>query len=176
MYTCFPFHHVFATITVVLSTMCAGATMIVTKKFSAARYWEDIRKHGVTRAHLLDPLVPLLMKQPPSHLDRQHKVPVMYTAAGHYPDFEQRFGVNIIALYDMSELTVVVHYPEGVERRPGSCGIASGLFDIAIMDENGCELPVGTDGEIAVRPKYPSLMFMGYYNDSEQTVERWRDM
>ncbi len=176
LYTCFPFHHVFATITGVLSTMCTGGTLIVAKKFSASRYWQDIREHGVTRAHLLDPLVPLLMKQAPSEHDRRHKVPVMYTAAGSYPEFEERFGVRVISLYDMSELTVVAHYPPGVARREGSCGMESKLFDVAILDEDGCELPTGTDGEIAVRPKYPSLMFMGYYNDSEQTVARWRDM
>ncbi|MCX4149982.1 MULTISPECIES: AMP-binding protein [Paraburkholderia] len=176
MYTCFPFHHVFATITGVLSTMCAAGTMVVAKKFSASRYWQDIRDHGVTRAHLLDPLVPLLMKQPPSELDRKHQIPVMYTAAGHYPEFEERFDVRIISIYDMSELTVVAHYPEDLPRRPGSCGISSGLFDIAILDENGCEVPVGSDGEIAVRPKHPSLMFMGYYNDADQTVERFRDL
>jgi len=176
MYTCFPFHHVFATITGVLSTMCTGGSMIVAQKFSASRYWQDIRENGVTRAHLLDPLVPLLMKQPASDLDRQHKVPVVYTAAGHYPEFEERFGVRIISLYDMSELTVVAHYPPGLARREGSCGKESGLFDVSIVDDDGCEMPTGSDGEILVRPKYPSLMFMGYYNDADQTVERWRDM
>lgn len=176
MYTCFPFHHVFATITGVLSTLCAGGSMIVAQKFSATRYWQDIREHGATRAHLLDPLVPLLMKQPPSELDRQHKVPVVYTAAGYYPDFEERFGVRILSLYDMSELTVVAHYPPGLPRREGSCGKESGLFDVAIVDESGCELPTGQDGEIIVRPRYPSFMFMGYYNDAEQTVRQWRDM
>lgn len=176
MYTCFPFHHVFATITGVLSTMCTGGSMVVARKFSASRYWQDIRDHGVTRAHVLDPLVALLMKQPPSPLDRQHSVPVMYTAAGYYPEFEERFGVRIISLYDMSELTVVAHYPEGVERRPGSCGMLSGLFDVRIVDDEGCDLPHGSDGDILVRPTHPSLMFMGYYNEAEQTLERWRDL
>lgn len=176
MYSCFPFHHVFSTITGVLSTMCAGASMIMAKKFSASRYWQDIRDHGVTRAHVLDPLVPLLMKQPASELDRRHKVPVMYTAAGDYPEFEARFGVRILPLYDMSELTVALHYPEGEPRRPGSCGKESGLFDVKIVDESNCEVPAGTDGEIVVRPRYSSIMFMGYYNDADQTVQKWRDL
>ena len=176
MYTCFPFHHVFATITGVLSTMCSGGSMIVARKFSASRYWKDIREYQVTRAHVLDPLVPMLMKQPSSELDRKHRVKVMYTAAGHYPEFEERFGIRIIALYDMSELTVVVHYPEGIERRAGSCGKESGLFDVRIIDDAGAEVPVGTDGEMTVRPRYPNIMFLGYYNDSDQTVERWRDL
>lgn len=176
MYTCFPFHHVFATITGVLSTMCTGGSMVVARKFSATRYWQDIRAHGVTRAHVLDPLIPLLMKQPESALDRAHAVPVMYTAAGHYPEFEARFGVRIIPLYDMSELTVALHYPPGVPRRPGSCGMESGLFDVRIVDGDDYEAPAGTDGEIVVRPRYPSIMFIGYYNDAEQTVAKWRDL
>lgn len=176
LYSCFPFHHVFATVTGVLSTLCCGGTMIVAKKFSASRYWKDIRDYGATRAHLLDPLVAFLMKQPPSDLDRQHQVPIMYTAAGHYPEFEERFGVRITSLYDMSELTVVAHYPEGVERRAGSCGMESGLFDVRIVDGEGREVPAGADGEIMVRPRYPSIMFLGYYNDADQTVERWRDL
>jgi crotonobetaine/carnitine-CoA ligase len=176
MYTCFPFHHVFATITGVISTLCAGGTMVVAKKFSATKFWEDMRTYGVTRTHMLDPLIPLLMKQEPSPLDRKHDVRVMYTAAGHYPDFEERFDTRIIALYDMSELTVVACYPDGMERRAGSCGKLTGLFDLRIIDDVGCPLPIGQDGEIAVRPQHPSIMFMGYYNDAEQCVVRWRDM
>ena len=175
-YTCFPFHHVFAPVTGVLSALCTGATLLVSRKFSASNYWKEIRDNGVTRAHVLDPLIALLLKQPPSELDRQHKVPVMYTAAGYYPEFEERFGVSIVLMYDMSELTVVAHYPKGAKRRPGSCGMSSGLFDIMIVDDDGFEMPEGSDGEVLVRPRHRSIMFMGYYNDADQTVSRWRDM
>lgn len=175
-YTCFPFHHVFASVMGVLTTLCAGATLIIAQKFSASRYWMEMREHGVTRAHILDPLVPLLMKQPESDLDRQHCVTLMYTAAGYYPEFESRFGVSIVAIYDMSELTVVTHFPRGEKRRPGSCGKASGLFEIKIADQDGFVLPDNSDGEIFVRPLYPNLMFLGYYNDAEQTTLAWRDL
>lgn len=176
MYTCFPFHHVFATVMAVLTTLCAGATLIVARRFSASRYWQDLRGHGVTRAHVLDPLIPLLMKQPADPRDRDHKVRLMYTAAGYYPEFEARFGVTIVPIYDMSELTCVAHYPPGEPRRPGSCGKASGLFDIKIADEDGFALPDGSDGEIYVRPLHQNLMFLGYYNEPEQTVAAWRDL
>lgn len=175
-YTCFPFHHVFATVMGVLTTLCAGATLIVARKFSASRYWSDLRTHGVTRVHILDPLIPLLMKQPESPLDREHNVRLMYTAAGFYPEFEARFGVEIIPIYDMSELTVVMHFPRGDTRRPGLCGKESGLFDIKIADEEGLPVADGSDGEIFVRPRYPNVMFLGYYNDAEQTVAAWRDL
>ena len=76
----------------------------------------------------------------------------------------------------MSELTVALHYPHGVARRTGSCGKESGLFDVRIVDGDDCEVPAGNDGEIVVRPRYPSIMFIGYYNDAEQTVAKWRDL
>lgn len=175
-YTCFPFHHVFATVMGVLTTLCAGATLIVARRFSASRYWSDLHEYGATRAHILDPLIPLLMKQPDGAADRDHKVTRMYTAAGFYPEFEQRFGVTIVPIHDMSELTVVTHFPRGEARRPGSCGKESGLFEIKIADEDGFPVPDGTDGEIFVRPRYPNVMFLGYYNDAEQTVGAWRDL
>lgn len=176
MYTCFPFHHVFATVMAVLTTLCAGGTLIVARRFSASRYWQDLRDHGVTRSHILDPLVPLLMKRPAEASDTAHSVKLMYTAAGYYPEFEARFGVRIVPIYDMSELTCVAHYQPGEPRRPGSCGRESGLFDIKIADEDGFPVPDGTDGEIYVRPRYQNLMFLGYYNDPDQTVAAWRDL
>lgn len=176
LYTCFPFHHVLASVTGMLSTICAGGTLIVAPKFSVHKYWEHIREYGATHAQILDPLIPLLLKQPETALDRQHNVTKMYTAAGSYEDFETRFGVTIVPLYDMTELTVPLCYAENEPRRPGSCGRESGLFDVKILDEFDEEQPASVDGEICVRPRFPNIMFLGYYGDAEQTVERWKNL
>lgn len=176
LYTCFPFHHVLASVTGILSTVCAGGTLVVAPKFSVHRYWDHIRDYEVTHAQILDPLIPLLMKRPETSLDRQHRLTQMYTAAGSYEDFEQRFGVNIVPLYDMTELTVALCYGDGEPRRTGSCGRESGLFEVKILDEYDREQPIGTDGEICVRPRLPNIMFLGYYGDEEQTVLRWRNL
>jgi len=175
-YTCFPIHHVFASVTGILSALCAQGTLVLARKFSASHYWVHVREYGCTIGHVLDAPVAILQSAAPSPLDRAHKLRVMYTASAEYPAFEERFGVKILPLFDMSELTVVAHYPPGVPRRPGSCGMSSGLFDIAILDEDDYALPNGEEGQIVVRPHVPHVMMLGYFDDAELTVAQWSNL
>ena len=176
MYTCFPVHHVFASVTGILAALCANGTLVLARKFSASLYWEHVRSYDVTIAHILDAPIAILMANPPSDQDRAHKCRVLYTASAAFPRFEERFGVKILPLFDMSELTVVAYYPPGTQRREGSCGISSSLFDIAIMDDDDYPVPVGTEGQIVVRPRVPHVMFTGYFDDAELTLARWSNL
>ena len=76
----------------------------------------------------------------------------------------------------MSELTVVAYYPPGVPYRPGSCGVSSSLFDISILDDDDYPVAAGTEGQIAVRPRVPHVMMLGYFDDAELAVERWSNL
>ncbi len=176
MFTCFPVHHMLATVTGILAALCGQGTLVMTKKFSASQFWTLARHHGVTVSHALDAQVAILQSLPPTERDRDHSIRVMYTAAAPFPVFEERFGIRIIPLFDMSELTVVAYYPPGIPRRPGSCGLSSSLFDIAIVDEDDYALPSGTEGQIVVRPLVPQVMMLGYFDDAERTVEAWSNL
>ena len=176
LYTCFPVHHVLASVTGILSALCARGTLVLARKFSASQYWPTIRQYGVTIAHVLDAPAAILQGAPPSDLDRTHKVRVMYTATGAYPEFESRFGVRILPLFDMSELTVVAYYPPGVPRRNGSCGVSSSLFDVAIVDEEDYPVRAGQEGQLVVRPLVPHVMMLGYFDDADLTVDCWSNL
>lgn len=176
MYSCFPVHHVFASVTGILAALSQGGTLVLARKFSATHFWSHLIDYGVTVSHVLDAPIAILLANPPAAQDRAHRCRVMYTASQAYPRFEERFGVRIIPLFDMSELTVVAYYPAGVEKRAGSCGISSGLFDIAIVDDQDYAVPTGEEGQIVVRPRVPHVMMMGYFDDGELTVERWSNL
>ncbi len=176
LFTCFPVHHVLATVTGILAALCGQGTLVMTKKFSASRFWDLARSYGVTVSHALDAQVAILQSLPETPQDRDHKIRVMYTAASPFPVFEERFGIRIIPLFDMSELTVVAYYPQGLARRPGSCGISSSLFDIAIVDEDDYAMPPGEEGQIVVRPRVPHVMMLGYFDDADRTVEAWGNL
>lgn len=176
LYSSFPVDHVLSSVTGILSTLCAEASMALARKFSASRYWDHVRTYGATVSHILDAPATILLSRPPSTDDRAHRCRVMYTAAGAFPDFEERFGVRIIPLFDMSELTVVAYYPPGVPRRPGSCGVSSSLFDISIVDDDDYPTPVGEEGEMVVRPRVPHVMMLGYFDAGDLTVERWQNL
>jgi crotonobetaine/carnitine-CoA ligase len=60
--------------------------------------------------------------------------------------------------------------------QPGSCGRISPYYDVAILDDHDNEVPVGTTGEICVRPRRPYLVGSGYIGMPERTVESWRNL
>ena len=175
-YTCFPIHHVFGSVTGILSALCARGTLVLARRFSASQYWPHVRQYGCTIGHVLDAVVAILQSAEPTPVDRQHRLRVMYTAAGEYPAFESRFGLKLLPLFDMSELTVIAWYPPGMARRPGSCGVSSGLFQIGILNEHDYALPAGAEGQIAVRPMVPHVMMLGYFEDADLTVAQWSNL
>lgn len=174
LYSCYPVHHAYSSITGVLPTLAGGGSMILMRKFSASRYWKHVREYGATVAQTLSVTANMLMAQPPSPSDREHNCRVVYMPA--MPEFEERFGVTATSLFDMTELTVLSHYPAGVPRKEGSCGVLSGLFDVAIVDEFDNPVPAGEEGEIAARPRIPNIMTLGYFDDPDLTVGRERNL
>lgn len=176
LYTCFPFHHVFASVTGILTALVSGASIAVRGHFSAQGFWSDIRRTGATVSHVIDAVVRILLKADPEPSDAQNTVEVMFTVAGEYPEFERRFGLELLHCYDMSELTLVAAQERATPLPSGSCGRLTGLFDVRLVGPDGREVPVGTPGEIRVRPRYPHVMFRGYYGDGEATVAAWQDL
>jgi crotonobetaine/carnitine-CoA ligase len=54
--------------------------------------------------------------------------------------------------------------------------VNTGSFDVKIFDDDDREVPVGTEGEIVCRPRSPHVMFEGYWQRAEATVEAWRNL
>ncbi len=83
------------------------------------------------------------------------------------------FGVTINEFYGQTECNLVVAscsrlYPV----RAGFMGRAAAGHRVAIIDEDGNELPDGETGEIAVRRPDP-VMFLGYWNNERATREKF---
>jgi acetyl-CoA synthetase len=83
------------------------------------------------------------------------------------------FGVTINEFYGQTECNLVVSncaslYPV----RAGFMGRAAAGHRVAVIDEDGTELPDGETGEIAVRRPDP-VMFLGYWNNERATREKF---
>ncbi|MFM7345189.1 MAG: acyl-CoA synthetase [Tagaea sp.] len=83
------------------------------------------------------------------------------------------FGVTINEFYGQTECNLVVAncaplYPV----RAGFMGRAAAGHRVAVIDEDGNELPDGETGEIAVRRPDP-VMFLGYWNNERATREKF---
>jgi acyl-coenzyme A synthetase/AMP-(fatty) acid ligase len=88
--------------------------------------------------------------------------------------FESAFGLTIRDGYGQTENTLLVGNLPGAEIRPGSMGLPSPGHDVAVVDEDGSELPAGEEGDVALRGRPPTL-FSGYWDAPEATEAVFRD-
>jgi len=85
----------------------AGATFALGRKFSASRFWDEVRQHQATAFCYIGELCRYLLNQPVSPRDRQHSVRAI-VGNGLRPElwarFEARFGIEkIYEFYGASE-------------------------------------------------------------------------
>jgi acyl-CoA synthetase (AMP-forming)/AMP-acid ligase II len=139
----------------VLGSLCRGATLVMAKRFSATRFFDDIRRHGVTVAAGNPTTINMLLGA--SHAIRAGDMPtlrfVMSSSAPlSEPDwrrFEERFGVPVAQSYGSSETAWIAINP-GRDRRFGTVGRPLAHQRVAIVDPKGCRLPPGEIGEVEI--------------------------
>lgn len=176
LYNCLPLFHINALNTVVQS-LVSGATAVIGPRFSASRFWQRLIEAEATVTYLLGAMVSILAAQPPSDLDRAHRVRVVLgpaTPAHLRPTFEGRFGVRLIEGHGMTETNLAIGPRDG-EQRPGSMGRVMPGFDARIVDENGDDVPADTPGELLLRTQDREAFATGYWRQPEQTDAAWAE-
>lgn len=177
-YTFLPLYHFNAQVLTVLSAMVAEASMVLSDKFSASGFWDDIRRYGATQFNYLGAVIPILTKQPPRPDDRDNPARIALGAgcpADVMAEAEERFGITCMEGFGMSEIGIPIHV-RAHDRRSGSCGKPLDIYDIRLVDDQDEEVPVGEPGEIVFRPREPFTMMTGYYNMPEKTLEAYRNL
>ncbi|HNV47984.1 MAG TPA: AMP-binding protein [Spirochaetota bacterium] len=176
LYTCLPLFHgnaLFLTITQGLHT---GAKVVLARKFSASRFWDDIRANGVTAFNTIGAMIPILMKQPERPDDRDNRVRLTISAAcpaDLWPQFERRFGVRIYEGYGAVDgggksIMNLGNAPVGSIGRPGP-GVVYRL-----VDREGNDVPVGMPGELIFAAK-GERRSVEYFKNEKATGEKLRD-
>ncbi|MBC6460825.1 AMP-binding protein [Actinomadura sp. HBU206391] len=174
----FPLFHVDAAVFTVAPAFLLGATAALVRRFSVRRFWDQIRAAGATVFDFMGATLAMLYKQPAGPGDRTHAVRLAWGVplpawAG---DFEDRFGVELVEPYGLTDTGMVLSNEPGVPRRPGSCGRPIELYEVRVLDADGFELPAGRVGEICVRPREPAVMFSAYLGMPEETLSALRDL
>jgi carnitine-CoA ligase len=179
LFTCLPLFHGNALWYTCYPALWADATLAVASRFSVSQFWDDIRRTGATQFNALGAMVNLLLKQPPSEQDRQHKVRqsmALPLSREVFNEFSQRFNLKVTSVYAMTEtFPVTIFTPCDPAKKGSSAGKARGLADIIIVDDEDQPLPAGNVGEICVRPREPWIMMLGYYNMPEATLRESRN-
>jgi acyl-CoA synthetase (AMP-forming)/AMP-acid ligase II len=139
----------------VLGALCRAATLVMRAKFSATRFFDDVRTHGVTVAAGNPTTINMLLGA--AHTIRAGDVPALrFMTSSSAPlserewrRFEDRFGIPVAQCYGSSE-TAWISINPGRDRRFGTVGRPLAYQRLAIVDGTGRQLPPGEIGEIEV--------------------------
>lgn len=177
-YTFLPLYHFNAQCLTTITALLAEGQMVLSDKFSASRFWEDIRKAQATQFNYLGAVIPILDKQPerPDDLDNPVRIALGAGCPQAVMDrFEKRFGLKCMEGFGMTEIGIPVHTTL-YDRRPGSCGKSLPIYEIKLLDDQDEEVPVGESGEIVFRPLEPFTMMLEYYNMPDKTLETFLNL
>ena len=106
-YVTLPFYHGTALAIAWGSILAGDACLIMSRKFSASEFWNDVRRTKATAFCYVGELCRYLLAQPESANDKNHQIKMMF-GNGLRPNlwkpFKKRFGVNkVMEFYGSSE-------------------------------------------------------------------------
>jgi crotonobetaine/carnitine-CoA ligase len=180
LYCCVPMFNSGGWVFNTFAALIDGIPIGIDAQFSVQQFWDRTRFYGATQITTLGAMHIYLWQAPPRPDDRDNPV----RCAGLVPiphelvaPMKERFGLEAVWQgYGQSEvMPATIAYP-GRAWKPNSAGAVRPDLDLALLDPDDVEVPVGEVGEICVRPKRPGVIFAGYFNQPEATLEAFSNL
>ncbi|CAO3598286.1 unnamed protein product [Absidia cylindrospora] len=195
VYCVLPLYHSSGLIVSCSVTLQSGGTIVLGRKFSARRFWNDCVDYKVTVFTYIGEFCRYLLSQPPHPEERNHNVRLVY-GNGMRPDvwnrFRDRFNIpRICEFYAATEAPTSLFNVNTGHFGSGAVGHRGYLFrairrelklikidpitEEPLRLQNGLcvECRFGEQGELVVRMDPDSaLQFDGYYKNKEATDKK----
>jgi acyl-CoA synthetase (AMP-forming)/AMP-acid ligase II len=177
--TVMPLFHMNAVSVTTMTPLYAGASTVISPKFSASRFWQIVSDYKVTSFGSVATMLSMLLSTYPDGVpDGLETEQLRFAMCGSAPvpaevlrKFEETFNCLVIEGYGLSESTCRSTFnPPDERRRPGSCGMAIGN-EMKVVDEEDREVLEGELGEIVLRGEN---ILKGYYKNAEATTRAFR--
>jgi crotonobetaine/carnitine-CoA ligase len=178
LYTCLPLFHTNA-LTAFVQALVSGATFALGPRFSASRFWTQVRDTDADVTYLLGAMVSILMAREHAPAERAHHVRVALAPATPpwlFLPFRDRFGVQLVEGYGSTETNNAIAPDHPRDARRGYMGPVRTGFSARVVDENDEHVADGKAGELVLRHEEPFAFATGYYRMPEQTVKAWRNL
>jgi len=180
LYNPLPLFHMNAGAVSLVCMLLTGGCLIIPDRFHPTTWWQELVETKATIIHYLGVVPPMLLNQPENEQERGHSVR-FGIGAGVEPElhevFEKRYGFPLIEVWGMTEtgrLFTNNFEPRQIHTR--AFGRPDGDMRARVVDEQGNDVPVGSDGELLVncRGDDPRRgFFSGYLKNEEATEEAW---
>ena len=178
--TVMPLFHMNAVSVTTMTPLYAGASTVVSLKFSASRFWQIISDYQITSFGSVATMLSMLLTTYPDGVPAGHKTDQLrFAMCGSAPvpaevlrKFEETFNCLVIEGYGLSESTCRSTFnPPDERRRPGSCGMPIGN-EMKVVDDLDREVADNELGEIVLRG--PNIL-KGYYKNEAATAQAFRN-
>jgi acyl-coenzyme A synthetase/AMP-(fatty) acid ligase len=136
-------------------TMLTGATLILARKFSQARFFDWLADHGVTIAVGIPTVINMLLSRPAA-VTRADLPRLRFMTSSTAPlsvdkhlEFERTYGIPIVQLAGGTE-TGFMCGNDPANRKLGSIGRPTLNMRVRLLDDDGHEVGVDEEGEMVV--------------------------
>ena len=170
-----PVTHVYGQNAVLTSALCAGASVVLQRRFDEADALAAIAHEGVTMLPAVPAALARLLAAAPPAVLRQ--LQLAFSAAAPLPSatahaWREATGRAIQVGYGLTETSPFATHARG-DAGPGSVGRAIDGVEVRAADpESGRLLPAGSTGELVIRG--PNVM-LGYWQRPRETAAALRD-
>ncbi|HYZ93552.1 MAG TPA: AMP-binding protein [Actinomycetota bacterium] len=168
LYTALPLFHGWAR-GMLFASLVHGLTIHLDAEFSPSATLQRLAETKATVFSGVGAMGMALLALPPSDADRAHSLRVAFMipfAPQSEAEFTERFGARVQSqMYGQTETGAISFTPLNEEGKPGTIGRPSPQYDVRLAD----------DGEVLVRAKHPDVLYTGYWNKPDETVEAVRD-
>lgn len=166
-----PLSHIYGMNVSVCTTLRAGGTAVLVRRFSPTKAIALIREHQVTAFAGVPPMWPALLAVESAGPDDFASVERIASGASAlrpavWHAFKDRFHVELSEGYGLTETASGCTVCVTCENRPGSVGFPLPGTEVKIVNLDGVEVPPHDSGTIVVRGPH---VFRGYWNNDEAT-------
>ena len=178
LYCPFPLYHVDAAYLTVVPALVLGARAALGRRFSASRFWDEVRAFDATVFDFMGATLSILWKAEPRPDDADNPVRLAWGVPmpSWRRGFEERFGLTLVHAYGLTDGGMPTWEDPEAGEPEYSCGKAAHPYDVRIFDDAGDEVPPGEVGEIVIRPLEPDVIMKGYWGMPEASLEAFRDL
>lgn len=174
-----PMYHAGAWNTSILRALAEGISVVIEKSFSVTNFWQRIEKFQATQSFTLGAMHMFLWNAPAQDDDAANTLRVLQAipiAKDLMEPFEKRFGLRLAGSGLGQSECMLITTEAGAEQEipDNSIGFAQPDTLVKIFDDQDQEVPIGTVGEIRIKPLEPYIVFNGYLDNPEATKEAWR--
>ena len=173
---CAPLSHAGAS--VLTSVLVRGGSMVVLPGFDPVGVMQAIAQHRITSVLMVPTMVIAVIDHPRFGEFDLSSLEVIFYGASAFPaarlkDAIGKLGPIFFQFYGQAEAPMSIAVMRRDEhdvndmQRLASCGRPTPMVRVALLDDDGNEVPEGTPGEICVRGP---LLMSGYLNKPEETA------